>query len=115
MCDGDSGGPFFNMDGLLDGITSFCSGCRTDNFSDDFARVSCFHDWIQAMICEESSVPPFPQIARPPTPSPINAVMAQLLRTQFDFHAHKIIFSISYQASGKILYAGPHYVASQGD
>lgn len=57
-CYGDSGGPIINRDGVQVGIVSDGVGCARANYPGVYTRVSVFSDWIEASICQYSTLPP---------------------------------------------------------
>ena len=86
-CNGDSGGPVFvKGTNLQVGITSWGRGCARQEYAGVYARVSAGKEWIEAMICQLSSVPnnfsceidaqgqrpvtPAPTLAPSPAPTP---------------------------------------------
>lgn len=89
-CQGDSGGPLIirahNEDPAEDlqvGIASFGTGCARPNKPGGYARVSASLNWIESIVCSQSSdaqelcaVPtrdPTPSPTRPPTRSPTHS------------------------------------------
>ncbi|KAF7988205.1 hypothetical protein HCN44_007699 [Aphidius gifuensis] len=46
-CKGDSGGPLYNKDEILIGITSWGDECAAKNSPGIYTRVQSFRDWIQ--------------------------------------------------------------------
>ena len=110
ICNGDSGGPLFTLDGVQVGVTSFGVGCEADLLPDGFARVSYFYDWIQDMICEISNDPPS---SCPPPPAPAPNAIDLELTIAYDFDSHEITFNVRSQVDGSIVYAGPYYVPEQ--
>lgn len=57
-CQGDSGSPLVDADGVLLGVVSHGSGCARADYPGVYARVSSMVDWIDETICRESCHPP---------------------------------------------------------
>ena len=76
-CTGDSGGPLvLEREGMPDlqvATVSFAQGCAREGFSNVYARVSTYFDWIRTGICEltTGNIPDY--CSTLPTASPVTA------------------------------------------
>jgi len=55
-CEGDSGGPFVDENGVQVGIVSYGVGCGLAGFPGVYARVSNYMEWIESILCDDESI-----------------------------------------------------------
>lgn len=55
-CEGDSGGPLLDAQGVQVGIVSFGVGCGLAQYPGVYSRVSNYMEWIESVLCADTSI-----------------------------------------------------------